>query len=563
MKKLSLQLGLWGWLAISTALGQVAMIPDSLEAKGKFHQNKRTGVWKFYFPSTKELFIEGSFHNHVPEGKWWWYRRGKVFFEISFRKGLPEGWGKWYAEGKLVYQQWFQKGRASGAFAYYNPSGHYALRGAVEENRHRGTWQVFFPDGKLAAEWNCYKQGVYHGEAKWFLPDGTPYAKGNFLTALAEGRWEFNWSPKNWYLIGHFKDGKPHGLWQIYHQQQLLHQLSFKEGMPDKDHLHYDLAGNIIEKVQYDSGKVISWESKYSLQESLKRENRIFLDDYGKPIAEGTYQNGLLEGQFTYWGALGETLTIHYLQGQLASFAELQQKGKALAKIAYAKDKNMSQCQLFYPDGTIKAQGVLCGNQPSGVWQFFHSNGKLKAQGEFIGGLPSNHWKYYDENQQLQAEGRLQKGCLQGQWSFYHKGVLKAVGNFEEGLRHGLWTDYYAQGGVKAIGKYWYDREDSLWRYFHLNGQESQQEHWYKGKLLEVTDFKAPNGRSLPKGTLKQGNGSRFIYHSRRSWMGKWRLSVEGYYKNGLPEGRWRYYHPKGRLLKELIFVQGKPIDNE
>lgn len=533
-------------------------IPDSLQQAGNTLQGKREGVWKFYAPSSGQLLIEGSYRGGKPEGKWFWYAAGRVFFEQTYRSGIAEGWGRWYAEGKPTREQWFGKGIADSAFAFYNRAGHYALRGTTEKDRPRGTWQVYFPNGNLAAEWNWFAKGAYHGASQWYYPDGKLLAKGHFLTGLAEGRWEFHSQDKRLIFTGNFKDGKPHGIWEIYGQEKLLHRLSLKEGIPDGKQIRYGADGNPTEEIFYLRGRLFRLDSAGKTLLDSGKGSRLFKN------AQGNYADGFLEGMMRYFHPSGERLLQNYRQNRPEGIFELRDKnGNLLIKGTYRDEKIDSLCNIFHLNGKPKAQGMLRAGKETGLWQFFYPNGKLQALGEYCNGLPEGKWTYYDENGRILAVGYLKNGCAEGEWQFYRNGYLTARGTYQNGQKHGAWTDYFPDGRVRATGNFACDGEEGEWRYFHTNGKLRQTEQWQAGKLLQISDFYTPRGKTLPKGTFKKGNGSRLIYRERRRFLGKWHLQASGNYKDGLPEGRWRYYDRKGRVQKERIFVQGKPVSDD
>lgn len=551
-------------LMVATHAAAQIIITDSLRQEGKTVQGNREGAWKFYAPLSGTLQIEGSYRKGKPDGKWFWYSGSRVFYEQSYRKGSAEGWGRWYQAGKLVREQWFSNGSADSAFAYYNPAGHYALRGMTNKARPRGIWQVYFPDGKLAAEWHWFKRGGYHGESRWYYPNGKLLAKGHFLTGLAEGRWEFYAADNSWKITGNFKDNEPHGIWEISVHDKILHRLSLKSGNLQGLHFLYNYDGKIFQKIMYDSGKLMRLEEQGKVLIDSGAGERIFRDLQGAITAKGTYRGGFLEGNVQYFSNLQEILTQNYRKGQPDGTFELRTvEGGLLMRGTYRVGALDSLCSFFYPDKKLQAQGMLRGGLETGSWQFFHPNGNLRAVGAYQNGIPDGQWTYYDEQGQVVATGALRGGCKYGEWTFYANGSITAKGYFEDGLKNGTWTDYYLNGKIRAQGSYAYDREHGEWRYFHSNGQARQTEQWQAGKLMEISDFITTNGRPLPKGNFKKGNGSRLIYHEKRHFLAKWQVSVSGNYKDGLPEGRWRYYDRKGRLRKELIFVQGKPQSDD
>ena len=65
-----------------------------------------------------------------------------------------------------------------------------------------------------------------------------------------------------------------------------------------------------------------------------------------------------------------------------------------------------------------------------------------------------------------------------------------------------------------------------------------QEEWWDNGKLTKLGDFYLADGTTKDKGTFENGNGTRIGYNGFGVKVS------EGNFVNGLPNGKWTYYHP-------------------
>lgn len=174
-----------------------------------------------------------------------------------------------------------------------------------------------------------------------------------------------------------------------------------------------------------------------------------------------------------------------------------------------------------------------------------HENGKKSAVGEYKEGIKIGEWKYYDEAETLIEKGNYIAGKKSGQWFCYHdNGLLKSIGWYKNGKKTGAWGIFYNDGSTM------------------------QGEVWKDGKLISVTEFYALDGDILPRGTLKDGNGNRFVYNKNRklieisnyqggllhglyeSFYSNGKTKQKGNYDKGQKVGEWEQYDKKGVLLE-------------
>jgi antitoxin component YwqK of YwqJK toxin-antitoxin module len=184
---------------------------------------------------------------------------------------------------------------------------------------------------------------------------------------------------------------------------------------------------------------------------------------------------------------------------------------------------------------------------------------------------------------------RDQKGEKTGKWTIMFDEDLKIVDdvnranyfriiNYANGEPFGLVRDYYATGvlqwegylssespdslvgysifyfdnGKKSFeGKVGNSRQDSVWRYYHRNGQKWSEILYDEGRMIEVFFNRDSTGKDLPNGTLKSGNGGYTSYFED----GK--VQFEGNYRNGLLEGKCIEWDQEGRK-SEGSYTEGK-----
>ena len=90
----------------------------------------------------------------------------------------------------------------------------------------------------------------------------------------------------------------------------------------------------------------------------------------------------------------------------------------------------------------------------------------------YLGREPYNgiFFDYY-VNGNIQRQGSLMDGKIHGECIVYYpNSTLKTISNYDWGIRHGLWEEYYRTGAMAMAGEFSYGRLISS-RSFFLNGQ--------------------------------------------------------------------------------------------
>ena len=120
-----------------------------------------------------------------------------------------------------------------------------------------------------------------------------------------------------------------------------------------------------------------------------------------------------------------------------------------------------------------------------------------------------------------------------GTFSRYHPNkVLKSTGAYVNGKKEGVWLEYGEEGRLRDSANYVAGR---------LKGMRLQ---WYPdGMLSDSAQFDGA------------GNGVEL------SWHEDGHISAAGYWTSDTTKkGRWKYYHPNGKLMATEDYVDGKEI---
>ncbi|MCF6242806.1 MAG: toxin-antitoxin system YwqK family antitoxin, partial [Bacteroidales bacterium] len=187
-----------------------------------------------------------------------------------------------------------------------------------------------------------------------------------------------------------------------------------------------------------------------------------------------------------------------------------------------------------YRNGVTAYEVTFKDDKPIGEYKRYHENGKLYA---FLIYDDKGDWadaKLYDEDGELIGEGKYYGKLKDGLWKYYDKGAKVAEENFTMGKKNGQSKTYFRNGQMSEE-KNWKDNvENGVWRQYYENGK----------KRLET------------KIDMGVRNSVYYVYYQNG------RLKIRGQYKNDLMDGKWIYYDTDGKVLKEIVYHNGK-AENE
>jgi antitoxin component YwqK of YwqJK toxin-antitoxin module len=195
---------------------------NKLDDKGN-----KNGLWKGYFPETKNLKYEGTFEYGKEVGIFTYYDNTKTKTIVATREFSPKensAYTIFYdplknkvSEGKVINKVY------EGEWKYY----HKASKAVMTiENYSKGKLEglrsVFYPSGKLAEE-SMYKNNLKNGPYKRYTEKGIIIEESNYKNNQFDGLATFR-DPDDGTIVsnGKFSDGKKTGIWQFFKQGKLI-----------------------------------------------------------------------------------------------------------------------------------------------------------------------------------------------------------------------------------------------------------------------------------------------------------------------------------------------------
>ena len=131
-------------------------------------------------------------------------------------------------------------------------------------------------------------------------------------------------------------------------------------------------------------------------------------------------------------------------------------------------------------------------------------------------------------NGNLRIEGTTLKGKKHGKYkTYYQNGQIQCDCNYRFGLQDSTQVNHFDNGQVMVVFNYHDGNEDGKTVYYFDNGQVWSERMYVRGKLWNVLSSFDKKGSPLDKGTIKDGNGTFYIYDENG------RLSETEYYREG------------------------------
>ena len=126
-----------------------------------------------------------------------------------------------------------------------------------------------------------------------------------------------------------------------------------------------------------------------------------------------------------------------------------------------------------YPDGSLQAQGFLCGGRPVGPWRYWFADGKPSMAGDYVyGGIQHGLWTVWDRGGSRLQHGRYHRGVEVGEWWYWHdSGQPQMHGTYHEGMKEGEWTSWHPNGAKASQGSFMEGRPAGRWYHWDEAGQ--------------------------------------------------------------------------------------------
>ncbi|MAZ72906.1 MAG: hypothetical protein CMC70_07140 [Flavobacteriaceae bacterium] len=193
----------------------------SAQEVNKFDETgKRHGVWKKYYPNSKQLRYEGEFNHGKEIGTFKFYCEecgDKPTTTKDFKANSDIANVKYYTiKGKVVSEGQMKGKDRIGEWVYFQKNSNNIMSKEVYvAGEMDGIQTTYYPNGKITEE-ITYTKGIKQGENNYYSPEGVLLKKLIYHNDQLHGPAEYYDANGNVTIKGYYKNGKKHGLWQYF-----------------------------------------------------------------------------------------------------------------------------------------------------------------------------------------------------------------------------------------------------------------------------------------------------------------------------------------------------------
>ena len=210
------------------------------EKVNQFDDNgKRDGVWKKYYPETKQLRYQGQFDHGQETGTFKFYceecKEQPMAIKDFSSNGSKASVRYFTIEGKLVSAGDMEGKNRVGEWVYYHEKSKTVMtREHYKTGKLDGVKTTYYPNGTKTEETH-YQNGLKQGENNYYSPEGVLLKKLNYVDNKLSGEAVYYDANGAITIKGYYKKGKKNGLWQYFKNGEVEMEETFpKPKNPEK-----------------------------------------------------------------------------------------------------------------------------------------------------------------------------------------------------------------------------------------------------------------------------------------------------------------------------------------
>lgn len=413
----------------------------------------------------------------------------------------------------------------NGFVKYYYPSGVVSSEGTLVNGKPDGYWKTYFENGALKSE-------------------------GNRQNFELDGLWKFYNDSSRLTLTIEYKNNRKNGLRTTFRPGETIAEtfvndvkegptttyypegkvklvVNFVNGLETGFAKEYGHDGTVITLYEYNKGVMVSRE-RINRRDSkgLKQGKWKTFFDNGLVKTDGVYKDDKRNGYFKEYDETGQLLWVKKFIDDVE-------------QIEVPELTSLSLVTDYYPSGKVKTVGSYNGNVPEGIRREYSEEGTITASYVFNKG-------------NMVGEGIIdEEGIKDGMWKeYYPEGQLRSVGKYDKGKKVGDWKYYYENGKVEEEGRYNKSgKADGAWHWYYEDGTLRREESYLAGledgEYLEYSD----SAQLIVKGNYIEGLED-----------GEWTYTYDdfretGTYRAGARNGMWKSFYTDGTPRFEGSYV--------
>ncbi len=401
---------------------------------------------------------------------------------------------------------------------------------------------------------------------------------------------------------GYLKNGKPDGYWKTYNEKGVLKSEGNRKNFElDSVWKFYNETGKLTMEINYEKGKKNGIRKSYlekeiieeHFKDDIKQGFTTYYNANGKMMQIIPFDNGLEHGISKEFDEDSTIISItEYRRGMVISRERMNRKDKNGMKQGlwktfwdndktrtegnYINDKENGFFKTYSPEGNLMLiEKYINGEKQMNVPELrnlevrtdYYPDGKVKIVASYDNGVAEGVRREYTKEGSIAQSYIFKKGVIIG------KGIVD-----ENGLKQGVWSEFYDNGAKKADGKYKDNKKIGYWKYYYVNGNIEQEGlynnkgntegewKWYfnNGNVLLVQNFMDgieegllieydDTGKVITRGEYIEGQETGEWYYNISNFI------IQGKYVDGKRDGEWKEHYPDGKLRFSGSYIEDNP----
>ena len=149
-------------------------------------------------------------------------------------------------------------------------------------------------------------------------------------------------------------------------------------------------------------------------------------------------------------------------------------------------------------DKKSKCSGNMCAGMEQGRWEYDYPNGEIKFIAHYLDGKLHGLLESYSQDGELNSINNYRNDTLFGDFIRYKDKNIFIEGQFNRGLRDGIWKYYHNNGKLESTGNYKNDLEDGSWKFYNANKNLVAKGEFSSGKpVLESWEYINTSGKII------------------------------------------------------------------
>lgn len=175
----------------------------------------------------------------------------------------------------------------------------------------------------------------------------------------------------------------------------------------------------------------------------------------------------------------------------IGTFVYFYKSGKSKAVIEHS-ETGRSEGYFYHESGGVMSYGIYTDFKKDSIWVNWDKTGRLSSRAQYKNdSLHGMKVVYFlpppgDKSQRIMSVYNYNNGLLHGDFKeYFDTEQLKISGSYKNNKKDGIWETYYLGGKMMALDRYKAGKRHGWSIAYDEKGNELKRSYFYDGQLLE------------------------------------------------------------------------------